>query len=68
MLNYRLVAVLILIACVVSPIAIGWVNQAEGSWLRPYVVWLLAILACFIWQRPPRPAERGPDSPTSHHD
>lgn len=68
MLNYRLVAILILIACVVSPIAIGWVNQAEGSWLRPYVVWLLAILACFIWQRPPRSLDSRSPRDTRSHD
>lgn len=68
MLNYRLVAILILIACVVSPIAIGWVNQSEGSWLRPYVIWLLAILACFIWQRPPRPIEPNPERDSGRHE
>ncbi len=68
MLNYRLVAILILIACVVSPIAIGWVNQAEGSWLRPYVVWLLAILACFIWQRPARPMDANSRREPRSHD
>lgn len=68
MLNYRLVAVLILIACVVSPIAIGWVNQAEGSWLRPYIVWLLAILACFIWQRPPRHTEPSAPRHSDRHE
>lgn len=68
MLNYRLVAILILIACVVSPIAISWVNQAEGSWLRPYVIWLLAILACFIWQRPPRSVETAPGHDANRHD
>lgn len=68
MLNYRLVAILILIACVVSPIAIGWVNQTDGSWLRPYVVWLLAILACFIWQRPPRPMDSTPRQDRHRHD
>jgi len=68
MLNYRLVAVLILIACVVSPFAISWVNQPDGSWLRPYVVWLLAILACFIWQRPPRLPEPPPTEPIDRNE
>lgn len=68
MLNYRLVAVLILIACVASPIAIGWVNQTDGSWLRPYVIWMLAILACFIWQRPPKQTDAPSRPDGSRHE
>ncbi|UTW45069.1 hypothetical protein KFE80_11940 [bacterium SCSIO 12696] len=45
MLNYRFVALLILLACVISPLAFQWFTNPEGSWLRPYVAWLVLIIS-----------------------
>ena len=48
MLNYRFVALLILLTSVVSPLAFQWITEANGSWLRPYAAWLLLIVAAAL--------------------
>ncbi len=51
MLNYRIVALLVLLACIVSPLTYYWITDPGGSWLRPYGVWLLLIIAACLIQR-----------------
>ena len=51
MLNHRLAALLILLACVVSPLTFHWVTAPGGSWLRPYLAWILVVIASWLWHR-----------------
>ena len=51
MLNYRLVTILTFSFCVIAPLAAGWASLPDASWYRPYVIWLLFILAVMLWQR-----------------
>ncbi len=51
MLNYRLVAALILLGAAVLPMATQWAMEPNGSWFRPFVVWSLVILSGYIVQR-----------------
>jgi hypothetical protein len=51
MLNHRLAALLVLLACVISPLTFHWITAPGGSWLRPYVAWLLVVIATWLWQR-----------------
>lgn len=51
MLNYRFVALLVLLACVVSPLAYQWITEPGGSWLRPHGAWLLLITGAWLIQR-----------------
>ena len=51
MLNYRIVALLILLTSVISPLAFQWITSTDGSWLRPYVAWLLLIISSAIVYR-----------------
>ena len=51
MLNYRFVALLILLACVVSPLSFQWLIEPGGNWLRPYLVWLVLIVSAAFLQR-----------------
>ncbi len=51
MLNYRLVATLLLLCAVVFPLATQWAVDPEGGWFRPFVVWSLLVYASYIVQR-----------------
>lgn len=51
MLNHRLAALLVFLACVISPLTIHWITTPGASWLRPYFAWLLVIIATWLWQR-----------------
>ncbi|MDM3872409.1 hypothetical protein QSV34_13735 [Porticoccus sp. W117] len=51
MLNYRIVALLILLTSVISPLAFQWFTHPDGSWLRPYVAWLLLIVSSALVYR-----------------
>ena len=51
MLNHRLAALLVLLACVISPLTLHWITAPGGSWLRPYVAWSLIVVATWLWQR-----------------
>ena len=51
MLNYRFVALLVLLACIASPLIYQWITEPDGSWLRPYGVWLLLVIAAWLIQR-----------------
>jgi hypothetical protein len=57
MLNHRLAALLVFLICVIYPLAIHWVTAPGGSWLRPYIVWTLIIIASWLWQRRREPYE-----------
>lgn len=51
MLNHRLAAFLVLLACVVSPMMLHWLSAPGINWIRPYILWLLVIIATWLWQR-----------------
>lgn len=51
MLNHRLAALLVLLACVISPLTIHWITIPGAGWWRPYGAWLLVIIASWLWQR-----------------
>jgi hypothetical protein len=51
MLNYRLVATLLLLCTVVFPLATQWALEPDGSWFRPFVVWAMVVFASYIVQR-----------------
>ncbi|MGD9663056.1 MAG: hypothetical protein AB7U63_17500 [Porticoccaceae bacterium] len=51
MLNHRLSAFLVLLACVLLPMAIHWLISPGINWVRPYILWGLFIIATWLWQR-----------------
>lgn len=51
MLNHRLAALLVLLACVILPMAFYWLTAPGVSWIRPYTLWALVIIATWLWQR-----------------
>ncbi len=51
MLNYRLVAALILLLTAVFPMATQWAMEANGGWFRPFFVWGFMIFSCYMMQR-----------------
>ena len=48
--NQRLVILLLLVAYIFSPSVFNWIVDPEGSWYRPYIVWLLVIAIAFSLQ------------------
>lgn len=48
--NQRLVILLLLAAYIFSPSVFNWIVDPEGSWYRPYIVWLLVIAIAFSLQ------------------
>ena len=51
MLNYRLVATLLLLSIVVFPMAIQWAEEPSGRWFRPFVVWAMLVFAAYVAYR-----------------
>ena len=51
MLNHRLAALLVLLAIVIIPMALHWMQGPGVSWIRPYLLWILVIIATWLWQR-----------------
>ncbi|MGV6806770.1 MAG: hypothetical protein ACWA5K_02560 [bacterium] len=51
MLNYRLITLLTITFCVLAPLGASWVMAEQEAWYRPYLVWLLFIIAVMLWQR-----------------
>ncbi|MBT5388803.1 MAG: hypothetical protein HN817_10340 [Porticoccaceae bacterium] len=51
MLNYRLVATLLLLCTVVFPLATQWALETDGSWFRPFAVWAMLVFAAYVAHR-----------------
>ena len=51
MLNHRLAALLVLMTFVVPPLLYHWLTTPGLGWMRPYLIWALAIAASWLWQR-----------------
>ncbi len=51
MLNHRLAALLVLLAGVIVPMTYHWLTAPGVSWIRPYILWSLVIIATWLWQR-----------------
>ncbi|MCS5587172.1 MAG: hypothetical protein NZ697_01620 [Porticoccaceae bacterium] len=51
MLNFRLVATLLLLCAVVFPLATQWAIQPNGGWFRPFVVWAMMVFASYVIHR-----------------
>ncbi len=51
MLNHRLAALLVLFALVLLPMALHWLMAPGINWIRPYILWILVIIATWLWQR-----------------
>lgn len=42
---------ILLVLYIFSPDIIGWSTNAEGSWYRPFIIWLVVIAAAFGLQQ-----------------
>lgn len=47
---YRLVLILVVGIFIFSPAIMDWWIAGNSSWYRPYLLWLLLIIATFILQ------------------
>ncbi|AFU98650.1 hypothetical protein [Simiduia agarivorans] len=48
--NQRLIILLLLVAYIFSPTLFGWVINPEGSWYRPFIIWVLIIVIAYFIQ------------------
>jgi hypothetical protein len=42
---------MVLLACVIIPMAIAWMTAPGLNWIRPYLLWALFVIAAWLWQR-----------------
>jgi hypothetical protein len=45
---YRLVLCLVVGIYLLSPVIMDWWIDPSGAWYRPYVLWLLLVIAAFF--------------------
>ena len=48
--NQRLIILLLLVSYIFSPTLFGWVINPEGSWYRPFIIWVLVIVIAYFIQ------------------
>lgn len=48
--NQRLIIILLLVAYIFSPTLFGWIISTEGSWYRPFIIWVLVIVIAYFVQ------------------
>lgn len=49
--NQQLLIAVLIVAYVFSPTLLNWMINPEGSWLRPYIIWVVMLLATiFVYQ------------------
>lgn len=51
MSNQRLIILLLLVAYIFSPTLFGWVINPQGSWYRPFILWVLVIAIAYFVQK-----------------
>lgn len=51
MQNQRLPLLLLLSIYIFSPTIFFWVSNPDGAWYRPYIIWVIFILAAYLYQR-----------------
>ena len=49
---YRLVLLLVIGIYLFSPAIMDWWIEPQGAWYRPYVLWLILIIAGILLQSP----------------
>ncbi len=47
----RPLILLLLLAYIFTPTLYAWVISPSGVWYKPYIIWLLVIVAAFVVQR-----------------
>jgi len=40
---------ILLISYICFPALFGWVTAPEGLWFKPYIVWIIVIIAAYIF-------------------
>ncbi|MBU3069048.1 hypothetical protein KOI40_04400 [Aestuariicella sp. G3-2] len=49
--NQRLLVLFLLIAYIFSPTLFTWMINPEGAWYRPYIIWVMLIVAAYIFHK-----------------
>ena len=49
--NHRLLTLLLITAYIFSPTLISWMINPNGAWYRPYIIWVMLIVAVFMYQQ-----------------
>lgn len=51
MSNHRLLLLILLVAYIFTPTLFNWIVSPEGSWYRPFIIWLIIIILAFSLQK-----------------
>ncbi|MCV6626033.1 MAG: hypothetical protein OIF38_08045 [Cellvibrionaceae bacterium] len=50
--NQQLLIAVLIIAYVFSPTLFNWMINPDGSWLRPFIIWLMLLLGAVLVYQP----------------
>lgn len=51
----RLLLLLAILFAVFAPTVENWISGGQGTWHRPFILWLLIIFMIYLSQRPSPP-------------
>lgn len=51
MSNQRLLLCTLLVAYIFTPTLFSWIISPEGSWYKPFIIWILIILGAYLLQK-----------------
>jgi hypothetical protein len=49
-MNTRPLILLLLVLYIFSPTLFNWIINPNGSWYRPYIIWVLVIVLAYFLQ------------------
>jgi uncharacterized membrane protein len=56
MSNHRLLLLTLIIAYIFAPTLFNWMISPNGTWYRPFIIWLVIIVAAFSLQKYHKPS------------
>lgn len=51
MSNLRVLLLALLTAYIFAPTIFNWMTADDGSWYRPFIIWLVIIIATLLFQK-----------------
>ena len=51
MSSHRLLLLILLVAYIFTPTLFNWMIAPNGTWYRPFIIWLIIIVIAFTLQK-----------------
>jgi len=49
--NHRFIFFILLIGYIFTPTLFNWLISPEGSWYKPFILWIFIIIGAYLFQR-----------------